>query len=153
MEDEELRELILGYYGGPQTCYRHCSHPTTIEFASRVQGTVACQVCPSGYVSTAMLYGPTVDPTAFSEMVAGALEGKVPVNRSDVRVATRYTWDTGIGGESGRVLQVAFWTQNYRSSRSEDPGRTALFLCSRCRAFYLQPLSGRRLQCGRCSSA
>ena len=153
MTEPELKELVSNRFGGPQKCYGHCSQQTTFEFAGGVDGLIACHVCPSRYVSRVMGYGMKVDTASFASTISKALSGRVAMSGSDVRMATRYSWDLGTGGMPGRVMQVAFWTQNYRGSKLDDPNRIALFLCSSCRSFYLQPASATRTTCEKCGAA
>ena len=52
------------------------------------------------------------------------------MREEDVRIASRYPWDLGITtGDGAKSMMVAYWTQNYRRTKSEDADRDALFLC------------------------
>lgn len=114
-------------------------------------GTVAVHVCPGRYVSRMIRYGKEPDAGRLKGLVRSAFQGKQEVTDADVRVARRYAWDLGIGSErNDLVLTEAYWTQNYRRTKSEDPDRGALFLCANGDSFFVQQMTGEEKFCQRC---
>lgn len=142
--------LVSSLFGEPQKCYGHCSNQARLRL-SQSDGTVhGFYACPAGYVSKVIWYAKDIDEADFRRYLSGMLGERIPLRTSDVRLATRYSWDLGLPGESGKVMRVAFWTQNYRGSKTDDPGRAALFLCSRCSGPYVQTVSESNTLCERC---
>lgn len=114
-------------------------------------GRMGVHVCQGRYVTRIVEYAKEVDPEAFMEFVQKAIGGIGKVEKSDVRVARRYAWDLGIERDANDlVLMEAYWTQNYRRTRNDDPDRPALFLCSNKDSFFVQPLSGKETLCESC---
>jgi hypothetical protein len=132
-------------FSQPQKCYGHCEQQATLKFLESGEPTVACYTCPAGYVSKVMVYGKNEARGGLAAFVAKA-RGK-PVKEEDIRTATRHSWDLGVPGFE---MKVAYWTQNYRGSKSEDPNREALFLCSECGSTYVKPLSAPGTKCSDC---
>jgi hypothetical protein len=96
-----------------------------------------------------MVYGNDADPSELKRFVAEALEDSANVHDEDIRTATRNDWDFG-RELSGGVIRVAYWTQNYRRSKTDDPNRTALFLCSKCGSLFRQALTSHWMVCEKC---
>ncbi|MDG6988848.1 MAG: hypothetical protein JRN21_05920 [Nitrososphaerota archaeon] len=114
-------------------------------------GTIGVHVCPGRYVSRMIRYGREPDAGQLKGFVQKALQGTQEVVDADVRVAKRYAWDLGIKSErDDLVLTEAYWTQNYRRAKSEDPDRAALFICANGDAFYVQRMTGSERFCQRC---
>jgi hypothetical protein len=146
----KLITLISNIFNEPQKCYGHCSNQARLklrESGERVQGFY---VCPAGYVSKLIWYAEELDTADFTRYLSEVLAGKVQLRSTDVRLATRYSWDLGLAGKSGKVMRVAFWTQNYRGSKTDDPDRPSLFLCSRCGEPFVQPFSESNSLCEEC---
>jgi hypothetical protein len=116
-----------------------------LSFLGSGEPTVACYACPAGYVSKVMVYGKNDAREGLTAFVTKA-RGK-PVNEEEVRTASRHPWDLGVPGFE---MRVAYWTQNYRGSKSEDPNREALFLCSECGSTYVKPVSAPGTKCADC---
>lgn len=106
---------------------------------------VACFSCPGGYVSKIMVYEPKMPGDVLREFLRKAM-GKSP-SGDEIRTATRYPWDSGVADFE---MKAAYWTQNYRSSKSSDPDRRALFVCSNCGSTYLKPMSAPGTTCSNC---
>ncbi len=153
MSSEELKKIFEEKLIGHPKCYHHCEEQSRFTFLSERSMLVGCYVCPSGYVSRIVTYGNELDLMAFKAMVSAALEGIGDATDEDIRVATRYTWDLGIHGKpEGTALKEAYWTQNYRRTKSEDPNRPALFLCTKCNLFYHQTATDENTVCPRCKN-
>ena len=145
-----IKELVLAYLGGPFKCYGHCQEPAQLLFVREGDRPVAAQVCPGGYVSRLILYADSSDPVGLKEYVTGIAHGAFQVSERDIRSATRYGWDLGVGGNE-RVLGEAYWVQNYGRSKSSDPERRALFVCSSCGAPFIQAFSCATSLCADCT--
>lgn len=146
----DIKEVVVERLGGPFQCYGHCKEEASLKFVDSGVRLVGAVVCPSGYVSRLVGYGPQADPEGLLSFVMSQTTGALPLTASDIRVATRYSTDLGIGG-SGRVLGEAYWTQNYGKAKSQDPNRPSLFMCSNCGKLFVQPASSSSSLCGGCS--
>jgi ssDNA-binding Zn-finger/Zn-ribbon topoisomerase 1 len=145
-----LERTIEEKLNGHPTC-SHCQEQAALKLLPRKGMMIGCYACPSGYVSRIVTYGKELDLTAFRELVSSFAKGVSDVNNEDVRVATRYTWDLGIGtDQSGMVLKEAYWMQSYRRTKNDDPKRLALFLCGKCGSFYNQAFSELNKLCPQC---
>src|SRR5438445_6306455 len=142
----DLKILLEQNLGEPTTCYGHCNQPSSFEVLSD-QPLMACHHCMAGYVSRIMVYGATIDLPRFKSFIANAIGDTGTIHEEDVRVATRHRWDFPALTEE---VKVAYWTQNYRRSKNDDPNRSALFLCGKCGSLFLQPLSGKSVLCANC---
>ena len=109
---------------------------------------MACYTCPAGYVSKVMVYGKGDARTALRTFVTKALGGQTPKDE-EIRTATRHPWDLDLPGHE---MKVAYWTQNYRGSKSTDPNRRALFVCSECGSTYVKPLMEPGTKCPNCTA-
>ncbi|MGA2663828.1 MAG: hypothetical protein ABSF83_02680 [Nitrososphaerales archaeon] len=150
----ELKELVRERFGEPQKCYGHCEQPSTLKFLAGQDALVAAYSCPGAYVSRIMVYGRSPDLEAALATVRGLVGPAQDVGAEDIRVASRYARDLGLDQRGTEmVMSVAFWTQNYRRTKKDDPDRPAAFLCERCGSVYTQPASSARTLCPACSGA
>jgi hypothetical protein len=147
----DLKKVVEEKLSPPSKCYGHCDEESTLKLLCDKRMMIGCYTCYSGYVSRMVAYGKELDVKTFKAIVSAAIQGIGDVTDEDVRVASRYTWDLGVEGEpEGLVLKEAYWTQNYRRTKSDDPNRAALFLCTKCRSFYHQPATDKNRLCPRC---
>lgn len=144
----EPRQLVESLFSQPQRCYGHCDQQATLRFLESGEPTVACYVCPGGYVSKVMVYGRIDATKKLGAFVATAMGGQ-PLKEEDIRRATRHSWDLAVPGFE---MKVAYWTQNYRGSKSADPDRPGLFVCSRCGSAFVKPLTAQGMICSDCES-
>ncbi|MDV3292994.1 MAG: hypothetical protein LYZ70_01845 [Nitrososphaerales archaeon] len=145
----DIKQVVSAAFSQPQRCYGHCDQNATFRFLTDGEPLLACYACPRGYVSKVMAYGGQNTAEGLRNFLGTAFEGRTPIREDDLRVAKRHPWDLGIAGAE---LNVTYWTQNYRSSKSNDPDRPALFLCSKCGSAYVKPISGSGTLCPSCSS-
>ncbi len=109
------------------------------------------QVCPDRYVSRIVAYGSQVDSDHFGGILRGLAAGMEGVETSDIRVASRYSWDLGLNRENDDlIVRLAYWTQSYRRTKNDSPDRVALFLCSNKDSFFMQPMNSRNRFCPNC---
>lgn len=150
-----LRPLVLGLLSGSPRCFGHCDQAARLRIIREDEdGLVGVYVCPSGYVSRVVRYSTSRDVEGFTSYVRGLVGPQLDVRPEDVRVATRYNWDLGLGGdEHVEVLKEHYWVQSYRRTKSDDPNRLGLFMCSMCGSLYYQPVSSKNTLCGRCGGA
>ena len=146
----DLKRLVETRLTGHR-CYGHCQEPSQLMFLDEKEMLVGCYVCPARYVSRMVTYGKEIDIEKFIALISRAVRGMEDVSNGDIRTASRYTWDLGVKGEAdGLVLREAYWTQNYRAKKKDDPNRLAMFLCATCGSFYQQALSESNGLCPRC---
>jgi hypothetical protein len=149
----DLKKVVEEKLKGKPRCYGHCSEQAELRLLPEKHMLIGCYSCPTGYVSKIVAYGKEVEADDLKAFVSEATHGIGDVINEDIRVATRYTWDLGIDREpEGVVLREAYWMQSYRRTKSDDPTRQALFLCSKCDSFYHQPATGTDRLCPRCRS-
>lgn len=148
---ENLRGLVLERLGGPFQCYGHCQEPAELRFLKDEEREVGALVCPFGYVSKLIIYDLEVDAGEMVSFLSGQVNGALQVKEADIRLATRYSLDLGLGGANRKVLREAYWTQNYGKSKSKDPGRATLFMCSGCEKLFVQPASAKASLCRVCA--
>jgi hypothetical protein len=149
----DLKRVVEERLSPRSKCYGHCQEESTLKFLPEKRMMIGCYTCASGYVSRIVAYGRELDLNDFRALVSAAVQGIGDVTDEDIRVATRYTWDLRVEGEpEGTVLKEAYWTQNYRRTKSDDPNREALFLC-KCGSFYYQPATDRNRLCPRCRTS
>ena len=149
MTDEGIRRLAQNLLNVETKCYGHCGETASLEFTE--DGTVSCYVCPGRYVSRIITYGKELDPKRFREYLRNIAPNLGEVEAGDIRVASRYAWDLGLDRKTDElVLREAYWTQNYRRTKNEDPERPALFLSSNGDLFFVQPLSSKERLCEDC---
>ncbi len=144
----DTKRVVEAAFSEPQKCYGHCDQSATLRFLNSGEPLVACYACPSGYVSRVMAYGHKDTSERLREFLSGALGGSLSPKDSDLRNATRHPWDLGLADAE---MKVAYWTQNYRASKSNDPDRPALFVCSNCGSTYVKPVSKGGTKCPACS--
>lgn len=143
---------ITALFGEPQKCYGHCDQPASMKVLKEEEGVViAAMVCHAGYVSRVMVYGKELNLGLLKSLVSQAWGGSRTPGDEELRVATRFPWDLGMDerGE-GEVIRVGYWTQNYRTSKSEDPNRRGIFSCANCNTLFAQPVTGRAVLCHQC---
>ena len=121
-----------------------------MKFLSSERDLLVCFACPSGYISRIITYGEEINVQTFKEFLSKLLSGAQDVQGEDIRLATRYSWDLGIQSNNERIMRVAYWTQNYRRTKSDNPDRISLFLCSNCNSPFLQPLRSKTTLCETC---
>jgi hypothetical protein len=150
----DIRSVVSERYGQLEKCYGHCEQPATLKFLNADGDPVITGYsCHQGYLSRIVLYSDSLDLHQSLATIVGLLGKYQDVREDDVRLASRYPWDFEITtGDYHRLMNVAYWTQNYRRTKSEDPNRDALFLCESCRAVFLHPISGRQVLCPACTS-
>lgn len=144
-----LRNLVEEKFSDPTPCYGHCQEQSTVKFLSGDGNLLACFACPTGYVSRIAQYGEELNLDSFKKFLYDLL-GEQKVKDEDIRVATRYSWDLGVGTGDEKVIRTAYWTQNYRRTKSDDPNRSAVFLCSNCNSLFIQPLTSKNTLCENC---
>jgi len=142
----ETKSVVEASFSQPQKCYGHCDQTATMRFLGSGEPTVACYACPAGYVSKVMAYGARDSRKPLQVFVTKALGGR-SIKEEEIRTATRHPWDLGV---SGFEMKVAYWTQNYRGSKSDDPNRQAMFICSECGSTYVKPLTAPGTKCANC---
>ena len=164
MSKDDIRSLVQEKFSEPQKC-GHCDQQSTPKFLEgdkkgKASSSAADDVlvvgysCPGAYLSRMIFYGDTVDQHKAREHVQKTIGGDFEVQEEDIRVATRYARDLGIDPGSGaKVMMAAFWTQNYRRSKTDDPDRLAVFVCTDCSSVFSQPLSKGAVLCEACRSS
>ncbi len=121
-----------------------------MKFLSSDKDLIVCSACPGGYISRIVAYGEEVNLRTFKEYLSRLLSGSLSLEDEDIRVATRHTWDLGVKSSNDRVFRAAYWTQNYRRTKSDNPDRISLFLCSNCNTPFLQPFTSTTTLCQNC---
>jgi len=151
-KNTSLKPIILERFGGARKCSGHCDGPADFRVLSENGELVAATVCAKGYVSRVMAYGLGDTRSALSSLINGALGPEGDFSDEDVRTATRYAWDMGVEDRARDIMfRVAYWTQNYRRTKSEVPDRKALFACTQCNALFIQPVYSPKTVCSACS--
>jgi len=149
----KLRGLVEEKLYEPTTCYGHCEEQSRLRFMGDGELT-GVFVCPSGYVSRIVRYGDEIDVPKFKLFLENVTGSSLDIQNEDIRTASRYSWDLGIESDKERILREAYWTQNYRRTKSGDPDRSALFLCTNCNENLLvQPVTSKSSLCSKCSIA
>jgi hypothetical protein len=148
-----LRE-VAAQFDEPQKCYGHCDQPATLKILGEKGGMLlATMACHAGYVSRIMAYGTQIDLPVFRSFISDSLGGSIRLTDDDLRTATRFSWDLGMSGQGAdEVVKVAYWTQNYRGSKSEATDRQALFACANCGSLYIQHVSAKSVLCPNCKA-
>lgn len=145
----DLEKLVKDRLAGRGKCYSHCQELSELKLLPQKRMMIGCYVCPSGYVSLIVQYGKELDRHAFKAFLSPLVQDDVA--SEDIRVATRYSWDLGTAYEpEGPILREAYWRQSYRRTKSDDPQRVALFLCTKCSSFYRQQISDKNRLCPQC---
>jgi len=136
----------------PQKC-GHCGALANPRFLRRGNEPVVALACPPGYVSRVIAYSQGDNRSTVRSLVGEALGSGGDLSDEDVRTATRYAWDLGIEDKAeGAVFGAAYWTQNYRRTKSDVPDRNAVFVCGRCGSLFAQPISSSATLCASCSA-
>jgi hypothetical protein len=144
----DIDNFVTETFSAPSNCYGHCKEQTNPVFRKK-DGSILCfQACPGRYVSRVIFYN--ADPEDLISYLKDAAKG-IEIKERDVRVATRYGWDLGLKGTSGKVMRVSYWTQNYGASKVSNENRRALFLCSRCESPFVKEFNSIASTCERCS--
>lgn len=146
----QIRTLIEEKFSEPTPCNGHCQQQSKMKFLTGDKDLLFCFVCPAGYISRVIAYGEEVNVRTFKEYLSKLLSGTLSLEDEDIRVATRYIWDLGVKSSKDRVFRAAYWTQNYRRTKSDDPDRISLFLCSNCNSPFLQPFTSMATLCQNC---
>jgi len=150
----DLRTLVSEKYDQIEKCYGHCEEPATSKFlTAESDHIITGYSCHSAYLSRIIVYSESLSIEQSVSDVSQLIGKVYDVKEEDIRVASRYPWDLGLPEDDGaRVMMVAYWTQNYRRTKNDDPNRNALFLCESCRTIFPQPLSTRHVLCPGCTS-
>jgi len=145
-----LRELVSSQFNLPVSCYRHCSNQAKLILLSASEQPLGCFVCPSGYISRIVLYfeGGKVNTKLMKDLLSRYADKLGGIRDSDIRIASRHPWDLNIDSSAETLLQEVYWTQNYK--REENNLRPALFLCSNCNSFFIQPVNSSSSLCEKC---
>jgi len=147
----DLESIVLERLNGHSKCAGHCEEQTKLKLLHQNGMLIGCYICPSGYVSLIVQYGKKLQPPPFNVFLSSLSQDNV--TDEDIRIGTRYNWDLGVDEADGPVLQEAYWRQNYRRTKDDDPSRLALFLCSKCSSFYQRQLSEKNDLCPRCEES
>jgi hypothetical protein len=129
----------------------HCNGTSNLEYVG--DGLTGVHVCSGRYVTRVIAYRSQADPEGFLKFLRDSVQGSDEVKNTDIRIARRYAWDLGMDKEAnGLILTEAYWTQNYRRTKNENPDREAVFLCSNRDSFFVQPLTSAETLCANCRS-
>lgn len=148
----DLRSLVAERYNQLEKCYGHCDQPATLRFLNdEASPVITGYSCHGAYLSRIIIYAPLLRLQESVDAITQLLGPESDVKQEDVRIASRYPWDMDITTDgTGKVMMMAYWTQNYRRTKNEDPGREAIFLCAKCSTVFLQKLSDRQVLCTGC---
>lgn len=148
----DLRSTVTEKYGELEKCYGHCDQPATLKFLNRDDDPVVTGYsCHGAYLSRVIIYASTLKLKDSVDTIAGLVGKESEVTEEDVRIASRYSWDMDItSADPGKLMMVAYWTQNYRRTKSEDPDRNAVFLCANCNSIFSQRVTDRQVLCASC---
>ena len=148
----DIRPVVMERFAEPQKCHGHCDQPARMRVLKEDGEVLVATACPKGYVSRVAAYGRGDAANAVRSAVQRALGPGGDLRDEDIRTATRYAWDLGMeGSASGAVFKAAYWTQNYRRTKSEATNREATFACERCGSLFMQRLSSEGTLCASCS--
>lgn len=151
----DIRSLVADRYAKIDRCYGHCDQPATMKFLN-TEGmpVVTGYSCHQAYLSRIIVYSDALTLGGSCELVRSLVGDDQEVKEDDIRLASRYPWDFDFTtGGADKSLMTAYWTQNYRRTKSEDPDRNALFLCESCRNIFQHQLSQRQVLCPGCTSS
>ena len=148
----EIRSLVAEKYSQLEKCYGHCDEPATVRFLNdEVSQVITGYSCYGAYLSRVIVYANSLDLRQSVDTISQTLGLKSDVKEEDVRIASRYPWDMDLTtDDTDRVMMMAYWTQNYRRTKNEDPNRKAIFLCANCNSVYSQKVSDRQVFCDSC---
>jgi hypothetical protein len=147
-----LRAIVAENYDELEKCYGHCEQPANLKFLNNEEDPVVTGYsCHAAYLSRIIIYSHSLTLQQSVDMISRLVGPNYEVKEDDVRLASRYPWDLGISsGKPEKMMTVAYWTQNYRRTKSEDPNRIAIFLCVNCNSIFSQQLSERNVLCTDC---
>lgn len=150
----DLRPLVAEKFGTLERCYGHCEQQPTLRFLNSADTPViGGYACHAGYLSRIVVYAESISINEARGLVQALVGPATAITDEDIRVENMYPWDLDMRGEAGKILMAAYWTQNYRRSKNEDPNRTGLFLCGSCQSIFPQPIVERRALCDRCRAS
>jgi hypothetical protein len=144
-----IKQIVQSALSGESKCFSHCDKHAKLYLSEHEGKLLGVYACPSGYVSRIVLYERTLELEWFKRFLESVTKSEV--KDSDIRIATRHPWELALDVEEKVVLKEAYWTQNYRRTKSEDPNRIALFRCTTCGKLFLQSLSSSNTLCETCS--
>jgi hypothetical protein len=149
--EQEVRFAVQHLLKTTTQC-RHCNGTADLEYFG--DGLTGVHVCSGRYVTRIISYRSQADPEGFLKFVQDSAKGSGEVKNADIRIARRYAWDLGMDKETDDlILTEAYWTQNYRRTKDENPNREAVFLCSNRDSFFVQPLTSAETLCASCRNA
>jgi hypothetical protein len=144
----EVRFAAHNLLKTPTQCH-HCNGTADLEYIG--DGLTGVHVCSGRYVTRIIAYRSQPDSEGFLKFVQDSVQGSSDVKSADIRIARRYGWDLGMDKETNDlILTEAYWTQNYRRTKDENPKREAVFLCSNHDSFFVQPLTSIETLCAGC---
>jgi hypothetical protein len=144
----KLEVIVQQIFSSPSNCFGHCKEKAK-PYLKKIGKKILCyHACPGMYVSRVIGYG--FEPSELLSYINQIAPG-MDIKERDIRVATRYAWDLGIGSSDERVFRVSYWTQNYGQSKVESQERNALFLCSRCNNPFVKKYISKEEKCSKCS--
>ena len=148
----DLRSIVAERYGELEKCYGHCEQPATLKFLnSEDEPVITGYSCHGAYLSRVIIYAGTLKLKDSVDTIAGLVGKESEVKEEDVRIASRYPWDMDIASaDPGKLMMMAYWTQNYRRTKSEDPNRNAVFLCANCNSVFSQHIGDKQVLCPSC---
>jgi len=148
----DIRSTVADKYGELEKCYGHCEQPATLKFLNNeVDPVVTGYSCHGAYLSRVIIYAGELKLRESTDAIAHLVGKESEVKEEDVRIASRYPWDMDVtSADPGKLMMVAYWTQNYRRTKSEDPDRNAVFLCANCNSIFSQHLTSAQVLCPSC---
>lgn len=150
----EFKQLVTQRLVSQYKCYGHCDSTAKHVFLSPQNDLKAAIVCPQGYVSRLIAYSyKPIDQRGLLSYIEGVAP-ELDVRLEDIRLATRHPWDLGVEAESDvnpSTVYQAYWTQNYRRTKSDASDRLALFMCDSCGRLFAQKISSTKSKCQKCT--
>ena len=132
----------------------HCEEQPTLRFLNATESLIiGGYACHGAYLSRVVVYAQSVGVKEARDMVQSLLGSEANVAEEDIRVKSVYPWDIDLEGDGQKMLTAAYWTQNYRRSKTEDLNRTGLFLCGKCRSVFPQIITERQILCSDCRTS
>jgi hypothetical protein len=150
----QIKHFVAENYGELEKCYGHCAQPATLKFLNEEENPViTAYSCHGAYLSRIIIYADSLEVDGARGAIARLLGRDDEVKLEDVRIATRYPWDLGSNAVNPeKLMMVAYWTQNYRRSKNDDPNRLGFFLCPECSHVFSQSVAERQVLCADCKS-
>jgi len=99
------------------------------------------------------VYAESVSVNEARAMVQELFKSATEVADEDIRIKTLYPWDLDMERRTEKILMAAYWTKNYRRSKSEDRNRTGLFLCASCQSVFPQVITEKQVLCEGCRAS